>query len=61
VRRRFRRAGLLLVRWLVGVAAGALLGGALQLATGVAGWALVGAALGFVSVVFWLTLRDPRG
>ncbi|GIW05727.1 MAG: hypothetical protein KatS3mg060_0532 [Dehalococcoidia bacterium] len=55
-----RRAVRLLARWLAGAAVGAALGGALQLATGVAGWTLVGAALGFASVVFWIALRDPR-
>lgn len=51
---------MLVARWLAGAAIGALLGGALQLATGVAGWAVVGAAIGFVSVVVWSTLGDPR-
>jgi hypothetical protein len=57
---RIRRPAVLVARWLAGATIGALLGGALQLATGVAGWAVVGAALGFVSVVVWFTVGDPR-
>ncbi|MCS6803342.1 MAG: hypothetical protein RMM58_13825 [Chloroflexota bacterium] len=60
MRPRARRRALLAARLLAGLASGAILGGALQLATGVAGWAVVGAAIGFASVVFWFALRDPR-
>ncbi|MFN8533990.1 MAG: hypothetical protein U0556_10625 [Dehalococcoidia bacterium] len=56
----WRRVGLLALRWAGGAVIGAALGGLLQLASGVAGWALVGAGIGLVSVTFWYALRDPR-
>jgi hypothetical protein len=56
----FRRIGFVLLRQLAGAMFGGALGIAVQLATGVAGWGVVGLCLGVASVSVWLAIRDPR-